>query len=206
MIVLAVTGRSSSVASDIPIWAAAVATVAMWVVMLLMMNRNYPDTPRLERASLSWFAPIDFLVGVPLGVACQFVLVTAVNWPLQKIWPDTFSFDEVSKRATDLSNTAPGAWKLVLIAIVVVGAPVVEEIVYRGAVQQGLVKKWGVFPGIVVTAALFALIHLTPVEFAGLFSFALVLGVSRHRTGRLGTSIITHMAFNVAGLVMVIMK
>ncbi|MEY4633515.1 MAG: hypothetical protein RLZ18_887 [Actinomycetota bacterium] len=95
---------------------------------------------------------------------------------------------------------------VLLILIVVVGAPLVEEVIYRGTVQSDLVTRWGNKVGIGVTAFVFAAIHQSPVEFAGLFAFALVLGVSRHRTGRLGTSIITHMAFNAAGLVLVILK
>jgi membrane protease YdiL (CAAX protease family) len=95
---------------------------------------------------------------------------------------------------------------ILLVLIVVVGAPFVEEIIYRGTVQPDLVSRWGTKVGVVATAFVFAAIHQSPVEFAGLFAFALVLGVARHRTGRLGTSIITHMAFNAAGLVLVILN
>ena len=204
-IVLVASGHGSDVAIDIPIWVTALGVVAMWVAMLAILHRVRPETPRINRDSLSWFRMVD-LIGVPLGFFCQFVLVVAVTWPLQKIWPDSFSSDEVSKRATDLTNTAPGVWKLLLVLVVVVGAPIVEEIVYRQVVQQDLVRRWGAATGIVVTALVFAAVHMQLVEFAGLFAFALVLGIVRHRTGRLGTSIITHMAFNAAGLLMVLLK
>lgn len=205
-IVLVVTGNASQESRDIPVWVTGLSVLFMWTASLAVLIRTRPESPRINRQSISWFQAKDVVVGVPLGIFCQYILVTAVTWPLSKIWPDTFSSDEVSKRATDLTNTAPGAWMLLLILIVVVGAPLVEEIIYRGTVQPDLVNRWGQKAGIVVTAFVFAAIHQSPVEFAGLFAFALVLGVARHRTGRLGTSIITHMAFNAAGLVLVILK
>jgi membrane protease YdiL (CAAX protease family) len=121
------------------------------------------------------------------------------------LFPDAFSFEEVSKRASDLVDVAQGGWIILLGLVVIVGAPIVEEIVYRGVVQPGLVASWGRTVGIVTTAALFAAIHLQPVEFPGLFAFALVLGWARHSTARIGMSIITHMAFNATGLALVVL-
>lgn len=203
--VISLTGHMNSTVDEVPMWVTGVSVASMWASMLVVLHRTRPETPHINGDALQWFRIVD-LAGVPLGFLCQFVLVTAVTWPLQKLWPDSFSSDEVSKRATDLTNTAPGAWKLLLVLIVVVGAPIVEEIVYRQVVQQDLVKRWGRTVGIVATAAVFAAVHMQLVEFAGLFAFALVLGVTRQRTGRLGTSIVTHMAFNAAGLLMVILK
>jgi membrane protease YdiL (CAAX protease family) len=129
--------------------------------------------------------------------------VNIVNWPLSRLFPDTFSFDEVSKRAEDISSTAPGMWMVLLVVVVVIGAPVVEEIVYRGSLQTALVSTAGKWGGIVITAALFAAIHLAPVEFPGLFVFALLLGIVRQRSGTLGAAIVTHLAFNATGLLLV---
>jgi membrane protease YdiL (CAAX protease family) len=57
--------------------------------------------------------------------------------------------------------------------------------------------------GVVLVAAWFAVIHFRPVEYPGLFVFGLVLGVCALRTRRLGMSVLTHMAFNATGLVLV---
>ena len=51
------------------------------------------------------------------------------------------------------------------------------------------------------SAAFFALIHFTPVEYPGLFAFGIVLGLCFQRTGRLGMAIVAHMSFNAVGLV-----
>ena len=90
--------------------------------------------------------------------------------------------------------------------IVVVGAPIVEELVYRGFIQGTLRGTMNHGVALVVTAVWFALIHFVPVEYPGLFAIALVLGLSYHFSHRIGMAIVTHMAFNATGLLLVALK
>jgi uncharacterized protein len=206
-IAMALTGRGDVDQTKIPIWATAVAVTAMWSVFLFAVPRFLPYEERSERKTFNaWMSPRDIAIGIPLGFASQYILMNLVNWPLMKLFPDSFSFDEISQRATDLTNTAPGAWVVVLILVVVVGAPIVEEIVYRGAVQTHLQKTAGTGVALLGTAVLFAAIHMSLIEFPGLFAFALVLGYTRLRSDTLGLPIVTHMAFNAAGLILVLVK
>lgn len=206
-VVVGLTGHLDTPAHLVPTWAMAVSIFAMWVTMLTLIRRFVPTMPTLSRDSIrSWFHIRDVVIGIPLGIATQVVLVNAVNWPLHKIWPDTFNSDEVTRRATDLVENATGVWLVVLALVVVVGAPVVEEVVYRGTLQPTLVSAWGRVVGIGVVAVVFAAIHQSGVEFPGLLAVALVFGVTRHLTGRLGLSIVTHMAFNATALVLVLVS
>ena len=206
LVVLVITGNGDSSTGDISTLDVALSATAMWIVYLLATTQFLKVTWRNFRSTIgATFLRRDVVVGIPLGIASQLVLVNAVNWPLSRLFPDSFSFDEVSKRATDLVDEARGGWIILLGLVVIVGAPIVEEIVYRGVVQPGLVASWGRLAGILVTAALFAAIHMQPVEFPGLFVFALVLGWARHSTGTIGTSIVTHMAFNATGLALVVL-
>jgi len=91
-------------------------------------------------------------------------------------------------------------------AAAALACPIVEEVVYRGYLQPALAGSWGPRLGAVATAVLFAAIHFVPVEFPGLLAFALVLGWARQRTGRLGLPIVTHLAFNATGLVLVALR
>jgi hypothetical protein len=206
LVVLVITGNGDSSTGDISTLDVALSATAMWIVYLFATTQFLKVTWRNFRSTIgATFSRRDVVVGIPLGIASQLVLVNAVNWPLSRLFPDSFSFDEVSKRATDLVDEARGGWIILLGLVVIVGAPIVEEIVYRGVVQPGLVASWGRSAGILVTAALFAAIHMQPVEFPGLFVFALVLGWARHSTGTIGTSIVTHMAFNASGLTLVVL-
>lgn len=187
-----------------PVWVVGVSALSMWtayIVVLFKISEKYgvADFARDYRIRFS----MKDLWGIPLGIASQFVLVTLVTYPLTKLFPDQFSVEEVEERARDLADSATGAWMIVLFAVVVIGAPVIEEIVYRGFLQQGLARNIAPKVALVVSAAIFAAIHLRPVEFPGLFAFALVLGVAYQRTQRLGLPILTHMAFNASGLIVV---
>ncbi len=103
----------------------------------------------------------------------------------------------------DLYDQAHGGWLVGLVAIVVIGAPFVEELVYRGLLQGAVVRRVNDTVGVVAVAAFFALIHFRWVELPGLFVFGLILGICALRTGRLGMSILAHMAFNATGLMLV---
>jgi hypothetical protein len=203
-VAILLTGHSGTALDDMPVWVLAVNLLFMWSVYVVATPRVLPfeDKPP-HQTFRSWFSARDVFVGVPLGIFGQLILVNLVNWPLSQLFPDAFSFDDVSQRARDIVDTAPGAWLVLLVLLVAIGAPIVEEIVYRGCLQTNLVSTAGVGIGVFLTAAIFAAIHLSPVEFPGLFVFALLLGVARQKTGTLGLPIITHFAFNATGLVLV---
>jgi membrane protease YdiL (CAAX protease family) len=102
-----------------------------------------------------------------------------------------------------LVDAAQGAWFIVLFVVVVVGAPFVEELVYRGFIQGGLQARIGSTWALLISAAWFTVVHLEPIEFPGLFAFAIVLGLCYRSTQRLGLSVVTHLAFNATGLLLV---
>lgn len=190
--------------TSIPLLAASL--VAGWVAYLIgttLASRAYGSGNVLADFGIS-LRPIDAL-GLPIGVAAQLALVPLVYVPLRIIWPSTFDDDALSQTAQDLIDRADGAQLVLLFVLVVVGAPVVEEVVYRGLLQRPLLQRaaMGRFaaPVVIVGVALvFALIHFRPVEYPGLFAAGLVFGVCAWRSGRLGMAIAAHVAFNATGL------
>ena len=142
------------------------------------------------------------LAGLPVGVAAQLVLLPLVYWPLNELWPGTFNEDKLSENAEELVDRANGIGVPLLIVMVVVAAPLVEELVYRGLLQGALVRRIGRLSGLVVAAAFFALIHFRPVEYPGLFVAGLVFGACALVAGRLGPAIAAHIGFNAIGLLL----
>ncbi|CAB4617583.1 unannotated protein [freshwater metagenome] len=190
----------------VPTWVVTVGALSLWCGYVVMTLRYlHVDVRGLPQRLQMSVRTRDVFIGAPLGIASQLILVNVVNWPLSRLFPNVFSFDDISQRASDLVDNARGGWIVALVLVVVVGAPLIEEMVYRGVVQPGLVSAWGPMAGIVTTAALFAAVHLQPIEFPGLFVFALVLGFARHRSDRLALSIVAHMAFNTTGLALVML-
>lgn len=97
------------------------------------------------------------------------------------------------------------SWWIVPIALqVVVLAPLFEETLYRGCLQSAFVSATGRTRGpILATSALFALVHAAIVPWHALptlFAVGVVCGVAFERTGRLGTPILIHAAFNAVNL------
>ncbi|HSB87968.1 MAG TPA: type II CAAX endopeptidase family protein [Ilumatobacteraceae bacterium] len=200
--VIGAAGYSS--ATDAPVWVTMASALALWAPMIAAL---WAVSQRFGRRDLATdfglrFERID-LVGVAIGVLAQLVLVRSVYWPLEHAWPDTFSRSRVERNARDLYDRAHGGWLVGLVVIVVVGAPLVEELVYRGLLQRAVARRVHDAVAVVAVAAFFALIHFRWVEYPGLFVFGLVLGVCVLRTGRLGMGILAHMAFNATGLLLV---
>ena len=198
------SGTSSDAATDSPTtWVLALSALGLWLPFVFMLRwvARRAGTDFRTYFGLR-FAKTDWL-GIPLGVFCQVILMNVVNWPLNKLFPDTFNPQRVETRARDMVDAADGAWFIVLFVVVVVGAPLVEELVYRGFIQGGLQARIGSTWALIITAAWFTVVHLEPIEFPGLFAFALVLGFCYRRTQRVGLSMVTHLAFNATGLLLV---
>lgn len=118
-------------------------------------------------------------------------------------------------------------WWLVVTLSVVIGAPAVEELVYRGfiqsAIRRGVLWQPASAPmrivslsdrrraatiAILITSGIFTLMHAgvaEPHALATLFALSLCFGVAYERTARLGTTILMHALFNVANLTLALL-
>ena len=99
-----------------------------------------------------------------------------------------------------LIESSQGA-RLAIVAIAVLGAPLVEEIVYRGVVYPALERAFGVAQAVVGVAALFALVHVpqywnNPGLITGLALLSIALTIVRARTGSVLPCFIIHLVFN----------
>ncbi len=88
----------------------------------------------------------------------------------------------------------------ILLGLVLVVVPIVEEVIYRGIIQRtatGLgVRPW---TAIAATSVVFALMHGGAIAWhvmPGLFVLSLAFGWAYHKTGRLMAPILMHIAFN----------
>ena len=89
--------------------------------------------------------------------------------------------------------------------IVLVGAPVVEELFFRGLLYGALRKRGvGAALSVVISAGVFAGLHLEPLRFLVLLPTGLVLGWVRARTGSTGAAMVTHGFVNAPGAVLLL--
>lgn len=104
-----------------------------------------------------------------------------------------------------LTESQVDVWFIVVVLLAVFAAPIFEEVMYRGLLQEALsrvgLSRW---PAIAVTSGIFAFMHITAVEpwiLLVLFVLSLGFGWAYERSGRLVTPIVMHMLFNAANII-----
>ena len=180
-----------------------VQLVALWAGLLgaVALASRRKGTGALSEDFGLRFRPVDVAVGVAAGLASQ-LLVNLAYLPVQWAFPD-LRLDQAAEEALDGAFDAATALRA---AFVVLGAPVVEELFFRGLLQRALARRVGAAWAVVGSSVLFGLAHVGQVLAAlpALVAFGAVLGVLASRSGRLGPGIVAHAAFNLLTVVVVV--
>ena len=149
------------------------------------------------------FRWIDLLIGF-VGAIVARCFAALVLIPFIHVFQKAGNPDHALDAVTKLGASG---WT-VLIVLSCIGAPLFEELFFRGLLQGQLVERFGPGIAIAVTAVVFGAAHIAnDPGVAGLLlalsvgASGIVLGVVRHFTGRLGSSIATHALFNVTAIV-----
>jgi membrane protease YdiL (CAAX protease family) len=200
-IVLSIAGVETG--ATIPTETLAALALVSWITMLIGVAFA-SGGPRQSLAAVALRFSFSDVAWLPVGVIAQLVAVPLLYLPLRAVWPDTFDPARLEETARDLVDAAGGLRTVLLVMVVAVGAPLVEEIVYRGMIQRAAVVRFGRVAGWIGASLFFAAIHLRPVEFPGLAVAGAVFGLIALRTGRIGGAVIAHAAFNATGLLTLI--
>jgi uncharacterized protein len=174
------------------------STVGLWVGLggsALYASRTQGRGSLREDFGLR-FAPLDPLMGAPIGVGAQFILGLLVVAVYQASGVSQKTINNLGQPARQVTGLARGWGEVVLVLVVVVGAPVVEELFFRGLLLRALQARVGSVAAVVVSGLLFGLAHFEPLQLPVLAGFGVVLGMVALRTGRLGPGICAHAAFN----------
>ncbi|MEK6702096.1 MAG: CPBP family intramembrane glutamic endopeptidase [Planctomycetota bacterium] len=149
-----------------------------------------------------WDGPI----GVGL-VAAAYTVVSACSaiavWAAERL--SDHAPNPIAHETLRLIKDEPASWPaIVMSACAVIGAPIVEEVVYRLFLQTTLLKVTrSPWLSVILTAALFAGRHTGVVPWHALpplFVLGLAFGIAFARTGRLGVPIVMHAAFNAGNI------
>jgi uncharacterized protein len=163
-----------------------------WPLLVTAWRGNGPRIDlglRLTWSDTGWGALTGFAGLLLAGIAA---LIT------QLFVPDLSS--AAADAAGELQDSA-GRLSITLFAFVVmVGAPIVEELFFRGLFFAAL-RKRGVNAAvtIIITGVLFAGFHFEPTRFFVLLPTGLLLGWVRWKTGSTGSSMVAHGLVNAPG-------
>lgn len=122
-------------------------------------------------------------------------LIGEVNILLDKAIPPPSWFWEMFNKIFESDFGIYGA-----ILKVVIMAPVIEELIFRGIIMHGLMRNYSKFTAVFVSALMFALFHLNPWQFPATFLLGILLGFLMVRTRNIYLCIIGHAINN--GLVL----
>ncbi len=194
-LIIGIAGWSTS--DEVPVWGMALLQIPLWggYVGAVVVAGRWRGNGVVADFGIHqrW---IDVPVGLVIGIVTQLVLLPLIYFPI--LWALGTDQDELSRPARELADRADSSIGWILFALIVgVGAPVVEELFYRGLFIRALRKK-GMAPAlcVVISAAVFAAIHFQALQFPGLFLFGLVAGALVARTGRVGPAVWAHIGFN----------
>jgi hypothetical protein len=159
----------------------------------------------LARASESDFWPAVGARRVPMGtLVFGALMATAVGRGAAAVWELLLSSLDIELAGADVDPTRifpSGPMGVALaVLVVVVLAPVAEEVVFRGVLLPSLERHWGARVAVIGSSVLFALMHVTPYAIVPIFVFALILGGLFVRTRSLTVCIAAHAVFNATGL------
>ena len=128
------------------------------------------------------------------------MLIPLLYVPVHLLFPDV----DVAEKAKEVTDLAKGGGIALIAVCIAFGAPLVEELFFRGLLQRSAARRLGPRWAIAISAVTFGLAHFQPVQLLGLVAFGVVLGVLAHRSGRLGPSLVAHMAFNATTVVILV--
>ncbi|HEY3370578.1 MAG TPA: CPBP family intramembrane glutamic endopeptidase [Prolixibacteraceae bacterium] len=143
----------------------------------------------------------NVIIVLPLLIfilAAQY-LIGEFNWQLNKVLPPPAWFWELFSKIFESDFGIYGA-----ILKIVIMAPVIEELIFRGIIMHGLMRNYSKFTAVFVSALLFALFHLNPWQFAATFILGILLGILMLRTRNIYLCILGHALNN--GLVLTTMQ
>ncbi|MCA9293558.1 MAG: CPBP family intramembrane metalloprotease [Phycisphaerales bacterium] len=132
------------------------------------------------------------------------VVLRALVSALQGTPPDATAHETLAALQRENDST----WRLGVIVLVSVGAPIVEEIIFRGFIQSSIraaagATASGAWIAVGMTSIVFTLIHMGEVAWYALpvlTCLSAFLGAAFERSGRLGVPIVMHGLFNILQL------
>jgi membrane protease YdiL (CAAX protease family) len=171
-----------SIASTFP--AHLITLLVCWLVVTGRGKR-----PFLRTLGWGWRPQFKWVHAVGLAF-----LMMGLAYALEKLLPH---------KETDLEKLLKlgPSIRILVAALAVLTAPLVEEVVYRGVLYMGIERAGGKVAGILLVTFLFALVHVPQywgsyAAITAIVSLSLVLTLLRAATGKLLPCVATHLVYN----------
>jgi uncharacterized protein len=159
--------------------------------IILFLGTRFSGLPYKEIFPMKLFHWLNIPAVFVSLVALQFFM-NEISIHVEKVLPPPGWFMELFERLFESDHEI---W--VGILRVVILAPVVEELIFRGVIFSSFQRIYPAFWVIFFSALLFALFHLNPWQLGPTFLLGLLLGYVRLKTGSLLAAMLTHALHNL---------
>ena len=182
-------GKPFGLQPDDPIMLVAISATASIITLILFLWRKWTPVSKSYIQQKPW-ATLIWSAVAALGVVIPSV------W-LQEQMP---ALPDTAGETLQKIISTPGGYFVIALL-----APVVEEVVFRGAILRkllsGMRSKWG---AICISAILFALIHFNPAQIPHAFLMGWLMGWLYMRTGSIMPGVVFHWSNNTVAYLMTV--
>lgn len=195
----------------------AVGALGLWmigsIVLSLLLRESNWDVDAggfLSLAELAlllpvwWFSLRKYGVGwdalglrpfgaASVGVGCGLMLGSFLFNFVYNLTLSVFDLTAQADWVTVFSELS-SPWLLLLGGVII--APLAEEILFRGFIFAGLRQRYGWKPAALISAGLFAAVHLSPLSVPPLFLLGWIFAYLYHRSNSIWPAILMHVLTN----------
>ncbi len=159
--------------------------IPCWVIYLIRKKKTNIGSFNLSIENRR-IIPLIVLIAIPLNLG--------IAGPLIELVPMTDFFREMMREM--VLEMASDQGLLMFIALVI-AAPILEELIFRGIMLDGLLRIYSPTKAVIVSSLLFGLIHLNPAQFVGGALVGGFMGWVYVHTRSVLATILIHAAFNL---------
>lgn len=168
---------------------AGILTILIFFIVAKIRKKKFTESASLRKFKPATVAPI--VIG---GIAFNFAISYLMNLiPFPQTWIDSYEASSTEL----LGNVSIALW-----ISVVIMAPLVEELTFRGFMYTRLKQGMPKWIAVILTSLVFGIVHGTLIWAIYTFVFSLALIYILERTKSIWACILFHMSFNLVGAVM----
>jgi membrane protease YdiL (CAAX protease family) len=171
-------------------------------LLYLELAYNISSKAKAQIAKLFYFNKINILyatVAVLIAGAFVFVSSEIENLTSQLVGRNPVFYDII---ISVVEYNDPVIFVTAVLVISLMPA-LVEEVLFRGVIQNGLVNRYGAVKGIIMTSILFAVIHINPATLISVFLMSMMMGYIYYKTNNLIYTSLFHFLNNVIFVVLI---
>ncbi len=175
-----------------------IAMIACWMIVTSLRKQPFFESLGWHWAGLSIARRAGLVVGIVL-------VMIGLQIALPRVLPDSENtqFEQMLRTSATV--------RLLIAAMAVLTAPIVEEVVYRGVLYSGLRSRMGVSPSVIIVTLLFAAVHVPQywgawASLVALTILSLMLTAIRAASKSILPCVAVHLVFNCVGAVSIFLN